>query len=59
MRHLSLARCGLRSLAHLHQLTRLQYLSMAGNRITDVADLDRLSQLVSLQELMLAGEGVA
>jgi hypothetical protein len=34
---------GLRSLANLHHLTSLQALHVSNNRITEIADLDRLS----------------
>ncbi|KAK9829835.1 hypothetical protein WJX72_008166 [[Myrmecia] bisecta] len=56
---LDLSSNGLRSLANLASLTRLHTLHLAGNRISDLAELDRLSALASLQELSLADNLVA
>ena len=59
LRRLNLSHNGLRSLAHLSSLTRLQYLHAASNRITDTAELDPLTSLVSLAEVWLVDNTVA
>jgi hypothetical protein len=44
---------GLKSLANLERLERLQNLQLAGNRINDFAELDKLGELPRLRELSL------
>lgn len=59
LRRLDLSHNGLRSLTHLSSLTRLQYLHAGSNRITDVAELDHLTNLVNLTEVWLVDNTVA
>ena len=54
LRRLSLVHKGLRRLSHFHPLVKLHPLNLSANRITDVADLDRLSALTSLQDVTLS-----
>ena len=59
LRRLHLGHNGLRSLAHLSNLTRLQFLHFGANRITEVTELDRLTDLISLTEVWLVDNLVA
>ncbi len=59
LRRLHLGHNGLRSLAHLSNLTRLQFLHIGSNRITEITELDRLTNLVSLTEVWLVDNLVA
>ena len=59
LRELRLAECGLRSLAGLAAAPRLQCADLSGNRVADVAEFDRLGDMVTLWELTLANNPVA
>ncbi|GMH33137.1 hypothetical protein BSKO_00971 [Bryopsis sp. KO-2023] len=49
---------GLRSLANLHPLAALRSLQIGMNRVTDVANLDKLSSVTSLVEISMANNPV-
>lgn len=49
---------GLRSLANMHPLISLNSLQVGMNRITDVANLDKLSSLTNLMEISLSNNPV-
>lgn len=59
LRRLNLSHNGLRSLAHLAVLTRLQYLHLGSNRVADTAELEHLTHLTSLLEVWLVDNTVA
>ncbi|KAG2444570.1 hypothetical protein HXX76_001315 [Chlamydomonas incerta] len=60
LRELRLEENGLRSLSGLHPLARsLQALHVGSNRISEPADLDRLTVLTGLLEVTLAGNPIA
>ena len=58
LRDLRMEENGLRSLAHFDQLVSLRALSLGGNRVGEVSELEKLAPLAELGELTLAGNPV-
>jgi Leucine-rich repeat (LRR) protein len=50
---------GLRTLANIGRLVKLQCLQAANNRISDFSELDRLTDLPNLMELNLSGNSIS
>lgn len=55
IRCLKLEENGLRSLANIQKLYKLQSLFLGGNRLADVYECDKLNELTNLVELVLCG----
>ena len=59
LRELRIEENGLRSLEHIGPLPQLQMLSLGSNRVSDLAELEKIAHLSALLHIVLANNPVA